>query len=136
MSNTQILMPVVSLKTAKLAKEVGYGIDPYIQLHRYYNIETNIILTPYQSELQKWLREKSVVISIVSHGGHSDWNLPLMYSVRISSRSNNKESWGNFAGQYMDDYFGIPTYEEALEKALYKGLQILKERQDGDTNKT
>lgn len=119
--------PVVSFEIAKLAKEKGFPTE-LVTTHEAYNIKGDLgsifysndifdILAPTQSLLQKWLREK--------HNIHIEITLPvddeLKYCTPISFEFmvvyKNKD--------YYDGLF-YDKYEEALEAALLKALQLIK----------
>jgi hypothetical protein len=118
---------LISLETAKLAKEKGFDISC---IYFYHNKSDNAVIekgggkikifkdwnsndngmyvtcwsAPTQSLLQKWLRKEHEIHSWVEHKG-------TYYFPRV-----NKFNKGNNVGK---------PYEEALEEALYEGLKLI-----------
>ncbi len=122
----------ILFETAKLAKEKGFNeptfcgykenygknykgesINPYLIKYnlKLFNNKYNDFEAPTQSLLQKWLREKySLHITIFSSSQES-W----MYRITKPHQQLNE-------GFYDEDY---DTYEDALEAALIKALNLI-----------
>ena len=127
---------IISLETAKLAKEKGfdepcreyYNKDEEVESFRYFagdgsgwdknsTIVANdnykdfpILAAPAQSFLQKWLREEHnihVTLTLTSYSNE------YMYEICRKEKSPIKQKELNF------------TYEEALEKGLLEGLKLV-----------
>ena len=120
MTKIKDTMKIVEFETAKLAKEVGFDwpcdqvyylkdkkkirlhtLSYYDELHR--NNEEELIVSlsrgnqevicsaPYQSYLQKWLREKyDIHVEVKAHGPHSDYTGPVRYSCNITYKNKLK----------------------------------------------
>jgi hypothetical protein len=122
---------LISFETAKLAKEKGFdipvkmsyglwlieeqspmGSSIYEKLD-WNAIDLNSLSCPTQSLLQKWLREKHNI------------NIGLTYFNIPKLGAKNIKYW-----EYRIHYQGIygqgKTYEEALETALQKALELIK----------
>ena len=112
---------LVSLETAKLAKEKGFNIK-CVNYYNYNDGTLNFIATtteellyaPTQSLLQKWLREKHSIIV---------WANPIYY-----------DGWHYLTEGYLpngrsidckEDY-NDEIYEEAIEVGLRKALTYIK----------
>lgn len=117
---------IVTLETAKLAKEKGFPNDNSWAFARFYSKgcdgefkitpNSNHIddcYAPTQSLLQRWLREvHDIYISI-------EWFWKSEYRVRINdSGIIDHEDEFNYENH---------TYEEALEKGLQEGLRLIKD---------
>ena len=134
---------LISLETAKLAKEKGFdwecncvffenGIDDDLLYYEasagktqnslleehYFSCDDKPFCTaPTQSLLQKWLREvhKIYVTALPSYADNSD---------------NKKHYFELFYGKTLrllgDKYSYFPTYEEALEIGLFEALNLIK----------
>ena len=120
---------LITFKTAKLAKEVGFhqyenvnfftkeGKEIIDYYKKNYNKASIHIARPTQSLLQRWLREKH---------GIDVWASPYWitsigkttkgYEVNIIAKKGN-ESQNNV---------GFITYEEALEAGLLQTLKLIK----------
>ena len=119
----------VTFNTAKLAKEKGfdfYDTGGYYHINEGYtsgyafcysdvNEQTEgCLLCPDQSLLQKWLREKHQLFICIKHKITGSIEEPV---VEFTYNGNN----GEWNGKYY------PTYEEALEVALFECLQRVSE---------
>jgi len=116
---------LISLKTAKLAKEKGLTLETeYFTFGSYnpnndlmalcYKSESDFYFLPTQSLLQKWLRE--------------------VYEIFVDISTGSKNEFGVIYGRIDDpdwvrDEFGeaifYNTYEEALEDGLYQALKLI-----------
>lgn len=122
---------IINLETAKLAKEKGFDLkvikhykgDELIYNGSLYNFNNpeeqsqwNIELNsaPTQSLLQKWLREKNIIIEI----GLDQTSYPK-YCFNIYKY----EDFGNWEDIKNPDWGLFSSYEKALEEALVLGLQ-------------
>lgn len=117
---------IISLQTAKLAKEKGYigitGID-YLGMPCWYNIKTTelthnflsyeeTIQSPSQSIIQKWLREKhNIIIQIVMR------DTTPTFRGKIWFYPEKNKNYSNLQSNVYD------TYEQALEESLEIGLR-------------
>jgi len=117
---------LISLKTAKLAKEKGFYI-PWLKNHfnisenkqhgmeveggeLYEYTDNNHVGLSAQSLLQKWLRDiHNIQIWF------SDWYLNE-YGIKVTINGITQH-------QSVKPF---NSYEEALEKALYEGLKLIK----------
>ena len=122
---------LISLKTAKLAKEKGFTEScEYAYVNDFeeeWNLEDieyndgcvfdnkfhNNCSAPTQSLLQRWLREVHD-IDIIIHRQH---NNPKMYYSSIWYKSKNP--WN------PPSAMNKLTYEEALEEGLYEALKLI-----------
>lgn len=128
---------IISFETAKLAKEKGFSLnettgirffcdrdkneilmdtgslaDAYSEI--FYD-ETEDLLAPTQSILQRWLREKHLLHIIIS---------PSFGHVIVRLKSVEGKNNGRF-----DDFKseqGFNSYEKALESALQSALKLIK----------
>lgn len=130
---------LISLETAKLAKEKGFNIsaksfygcdDPCgttkpnslitIELKKEGDIETQegtlIYSAPAQHILQKWLREEHMIKVIVNH---AESNGTYGFTIWVWNHDNNIGKWEGH--QYLGTYI---TYEEALEDGLVRALGL------------
>jgi len=115
---------LISFKTAELASELGlsfgFGEGQKFYYHQSKelteNYRGNNYPAPTQSLLQKCLREK--------------------YEIDINISLFTRYSYISFVNKHVDKThvmkielksFTGKNYEEALEKALYRGLQLIKE---------
>jgi len=128
---------LIAFETAKLAKEKGFNehcrklyidskLTSSINIYPFEFInneeidehEINGCSVPTQSLLQKWLREEhNIEISIYPY---TSVQLPVyQHGVRIYLNTNH---------MYADRYsaFNFKTYEDALEDALKKSLELIK----------
>jgi hypothetical protein len=102
---------LVSLDTAKLAKEKGFGnySDSY--------------LAPTQSFLQKWLREKHVLNIEIMFGGRS-WGKFDYYHGHVHRGGDGIHARVNYKeGDFYPE--ANLTYEECLEKLLLEALKLI-----------
>lgn len=105
---------IIEYETAKLAKEKGFNIESLYTNEDLPSIENikEYYLAPTQSLLQKWLREVHIInCFVIPYITLED----VKYCYIIF---NNKEEQ-----LYNEDF---KTYEEALEKGLQLGLQLIK----------
>lgn len=88
---------------------ISYDYSPLTNLTYY--------LTPTQSLLQKWLREKHS-INVEVEGYYSDvWKTKIFELVDSSKHASYKE--------LNDSTISFKTYEEALEAGLTKALNLI-----------
>lgn len=112
---------LITFETAKLAKEKGfdwYDDDTVCAGYDGKNDEKNVILSPTQSLLQKWLRE--------THKLHcsSDCNASGWFWQYETIEGTFIKDW-EYGGP--DEDSGMwETYEEALEKGLQEALKLIK----------
>jgi len=102
---------LISFETAKLAREKGFPFNGS-SIYKVVNILQDSLfgtLLTSQSLLQKWLREKHN-IHIIIRPGFGD---PFWYDYIIEPQTFVAESSFN-------------SYEEALEEALQKALNLIK----------
>lgn len=123
---------LISFETAKLAKEKNFNEETFDTYHNIvgslHNIEykdtwntKGSTSAPTQSLLQKWLRDvyniqlclKPLYGGDKIEGKQTGW---LCYTPY------NDEEFTNVSSISLSDY----TYEKALEKGLYKALQLIK----------
>lgn len=123
---------LVTFETAKLAKDKGFD---FIDVHSYYHInegysigyalcisEVNeqtdgCLLAPTQSLLQKWLREKHNIHTILEEGIKSLRNDTIIYDIIIKQLPIIKCS-------KIKLIIG-KSYEEALEIGLQEALKLI-----------
>ena len=124
---------IVSFETAKLAKEKGFDV-PIMQMLQVYHITTGkidmyltsnrvsnwndnkyveICSAPTQSLLQKWLREKHSLIVFVT---------PFVFK---DPEGEFKVIIYRLSDQFRLTAFDLDTWEEALEKGLFKALKLI-----------
>lgn len=134
---------LISLKTAKLAKEKGfnlsspafYGCDnpssgnsnqliwrTWVTLNNLGDEEsqegTFIYSAPYQHMLQKWLREEHKIFLTVHFISSSNY-IYYRYYVRKLDRASH---------HFFDQKFGewqIISWEDTLEEGLYESLKLI-----------
>ena len=143
---------LISLETAKLAKEKGfnevcqYGFNEKIQerIEMYnFNKENLLISSPSQCLLAKWLREKHnikvEILFIPSMDDLKEWYLWNIYDKDADESFNMLEkamddSYQNVGRHYINPdkfkkaikkYAGGFTYEEAFEKGLQQALNLI-----------
>jgi len=115
---------LISFETARLAKEKGFDLIPYLTIDNENpkNLNSNYNPREYQpwyfqitqSLLQKHLREVNKIIVQVECNYYDDelgWNT---YSVTIFHRTHNKTTECFYR-----------TYEEALEVGLVEALKLI-----------
>lgn len=123
----------VNFETAVLASQAGFdgasfefydskgflksfrdsgGVAPQKRLNR-----PLLYISPLQSQLQTWLREKGIMIEVNFYSNLGG----VEYLVEVC----HKDTWHKKT-EYRRDTFS--TYEKALEKGLFQGLKILKEK--------
>ena len=124
---------LISLKTAKLAREKGFNQNPYKTANAYgpeftdgsniklrssslFNPDTNTAVAPTQSLLQKWLRE-TYFIHIVIQVFHDTSGLGKKWTFSADIFYENGDV--DRSGLTED------TYEEALEQGLQEALKLV-----------
>jgi len=133
---------LISFATAKLAKEKGCKVDH----NRYYDEKISTVDTffgniwkdgfphnefiprPSQSLLQKWLRDiHNIHITISNSLLYNTWHIIELdfiaqgYAAEIEWIEHN-----SCTSTFINKENGYDTYEETLELALFKSLQIIK----------
>lgn len=120
---------LISFETAKLAKEKGFDEScwwHYAQnkpekesklfRNEYEPEKSNIwngrFSAPNQSFLQKWLRDKHNIFVWVSYNQYMD--------IKFNTHIKDLAQTNLFTVGYKE------TYEKAMEKVLFKGLQLIK----------
>jgi hypothetical protein len=114
---------LITLETAKLAKEKGFDIA----VQHFYDKEGNLDICGYdnwnkgfgeacscssQSLLQKWLREK--------------YNMHLLIKAPVLTKQWECHIETPFRFTHPTHYYQIGnSYEEALEKGLYEALKLI-----------
>ncbi|MEM7485050.1 MAG: hypothetical protein AAF348_07560 [Bacteroidota bacterium] len=130
---------LIEFKTAKLAKEKGF--DWPVRYYYQHNIEGKLITSDLEEELsncndtpnypewsrstqsllQKWLRKLHIDITVITN-----WlkDGKKIYYVGFSylNKNNKIDIWFSKKSGNKIEY---PTYEQALETALYEGLKII-----------
>ena len=113
---------LVSPQTAQLAREKSFKCGKYVNLYgsRDGIIETWKEVTPTQSLLQKWLREKQMDITVITDWGKKGRS----YAVGLSyvNPNNEMDIWLSKEDDLTKHYL---TYEEALEVGLQQALTFL-----------
>jgi hypothetical protein len=98
---------LVTIETAKLAKEKGFSSESYLE-------PSNYCITPTQSLLQRWLREvHNIHVEIWFDNTQLD-GFPYLYEIY-----NQQNQEGDINGHYFDNY------EEALEEGLQEALKLI-----------
>lgn len=111
----------IEFETAKLAKDAGFNEttrycwvvgdeDLYITGEQAHNEHPDKCAAPTQALLQKWLREEHDIFVTVDAFVKDEFV--------VKACLFGKDEWG------FETY---PTYEDALEGGLKKGLRIIKE---------
>lgn len=106
---------VIQFETAKLAYEKGFLLNSHNKYNPDGQIRDNVLTNkdmdaPYQSQLQKWLREKHNIIVV------PDYNV-------------NKRKyfhWLIIHGSTKEQSSFYDTWEQALELGLVRGLKQIK----------
>lgn len=113
---------LISLETAKLAKEKGYDRIKIVSKN---NTEA-AYNAPTQSLLAKWLREVHNIF--VSVSGHSKiWQFYIIaYHPELGVPVNLANFDSEFKKKYLDTFIAYESYESALEIGLYEALQLIK----------
>jgi len=126
--------PLITFRTAKLAKEKGFNIES----HNWYDqtetlnptkgvrgsmCYTNEGYAPPQSLLQKWLREEHNI---------DVWAQPFVEGYRTDNFELYlpDESYSYFLfkdGVWATDEVDFIDFEEALEEGLYQALLLIKD---------
>lgn len=122
----------VSLGTAKLAKELGFDVETIQYLnHESGGIETetksenwnqfvDMTSIPYQTILQRWLREiQNLQVFVYFH-------LTDLNYFAVITLQNLEGKWES----YMAGKSEHKTYEQALEIGLLEALKLLKNSKD------
>ena len=124
---------LISFETAKLAKEKGFyqkDIDDHYLSNG--QLSTNPYLdsingksfgsAPTQSLLQKWLREKGIIIvPLYGYNDNPNWSVHVEVVEWMVENKNSVLISG------IDFEPGLyETYEDALEKGLQEGLKLVK----------
>jgi len=127
---------LITYETAVLAKEKGFDIPcsngwsrcPNLDILLYNDaMVPHILEQPTQALLTKWLREKQNIDIIVQPERYSDGTNYCTQALMFDHK--NGDSSENFVvdGTYLfNDNNEYPTYELAVEKALYEGLKLIK----------
>ena len=124
-------MKRIDFETAKLAKEKGFNIsfeEPPLAytdagtLLRFGYYQPNninfIFAAPYQTELQKWLRNEHKIWVNVEFESY----LPDVPKYYAEIKSLNSKNMGE---RLLDGFSLFKTYEEALEQGLLEALKLL-----------
>jgi hypothetical protein len=132
---------LVEFKTAKLAKEKGFNVE-YTSCQMFYITDEEginyledkprrtpfehhtYILSPTQSLLQKWLREKHKIYVDTNHSRVNDDEEVTLHQSNITIVSCIHSYNFKWIKESSDCYG--ETYEEALEKGLYEALKLIK----------
>lgn len=131
---------LITLETAKLAKEKGFNIPCMYSINELHLKECSLnytgndtftiedvneasentkilhLLAPTQSLLQRWLREVHNISVLVEHGRMEDYSFG--YFCRIYSKIPSTNQFKIF--EYRN------SYEEALETGLQEALKFIK----------
>lgn len=122
---------LIIFKTAKLAKEKGFNL----RTKKSYDIETGIfksdyvaetmdvVFAPTQSFLQKWLREKYEIFCEVMVGSPKCFSFIVLHN--FEDMDGGSSSHSELYVDYSQDENSYSTYEEALERALFEGLNLI-----------
>lgn len=102
---------LITLKTAKLAKEKGFK-------NILFEDDLGGDVFPTQSLLQRWLREKHN-IHIKIHSSNSDRFSYEIYKMIIRDAINE-------TSKHLHNKISFNTYEEVLEEGLQKALKLIK----------
>lgn len=122
---------LISLETAKLAKEKGFLWDceneynfngtlrfdrnPPMYISKYFcNDSLSYFSAPTQSFLQKWLREVH------------DIHIKVLVYEDEGIKSFECTIYSKLVEEEVYDEKTYPTYEEALEQALIESLKVIK----------
>lgn len=103
---------LISVKTLYLAYEKGLFATPLTD-------EKIEIITPTQSLLQKWLREKHKINIDI----RTEYKRQTYYHIDVVVKSVN--DFGAETKSIFEE-FNFKTYEEALEKGLQESLKLIK----------
>jgi len=143
-------MELVTFETAKLAKEKGFNLgcqdcfdasgssysygwcerlDDFFKDQDFFNSEIEDLqfsekyfTRPYQSQLQKWLREKHFIyVSVIPSYVGNDSKKRLYFELSFGSKIRQVTGSG-----YKE------TYEEALEEGLIQALKLIKKINHND----
>lgn len=134
---------LISFESAKLAKKKGFNVSVrhfypdlswgreelyqcvnvgYEFTHEILESDPNgfgdIILTPTQSLLQKWLREVHGYYVIIIPTVTSDWTFKIINTMKKDSME--VPPYTDVCGQ---DFY---SYEQALEEGLFESLKLIK----------
>lgn len=134
---------LVSFETAKLAKNKGFKRSSLLHLRiiPFYNkngllvykfkglLNPNIVYTPTQSLLQRWLREKHLILVDITLSYHtSGWRYSI-YKIHTIQGGLHQDAVAKNSAE------GINTYEGALELGLQKALNLINYEKE-EINKT
>lgn len=108
---------IVTLETAKLAKEKGYPNDGELPIRAYY--PKIRYFAPTQSLLQRWLREVHGINMLLERYPDYYWVYGWIWEESNPLNHNTE----------LDFSVEGDTYEEALEKGLQEGLRLINTKQ-------
>lgn len=123
---------LVCRDTAVLAKEKGFDVETIFGMNSFGNLAGKLthnhsgskiswdrydkdLKIPFQSDLQKWLRDKHGIGVFV----YIDITLSYVYLIH----SMHPEA--SYVGDSIQSYYVYSTYEESLEEGLIEGLNLL-----------
>lgn len=113
-------MKLITFETAKLANKkgfIGWSEDRYNRSGKLKESKAWSISAPSQTDLQEWLREKHMIRVYPTHGVSGNFN----FEIYIWDKPNTFGKWtriGNISSS--------ASYEGALEKGLFAGLELIK----------
>lgn len=113
-------------KLIKLSKEKNFNSD-FLHNEPYkYNTKENLRYYLWLCELQKWLREKHKIFIMINDSNgvleqeHFRFQISELHKHNVYKMSCSAFNFGNKKeGNYT-------TYEEALEKAIFEALELIK----------
>jgi len=132
---------LISLETAKLAKEKGFveGSKSYYNgageiqtwnpefhphaIHKNNFMQRFLYEAPTQSLLQKWLREAHEIMIVISMTSEKE-NTPLFYTSHVYP-IRLRLTVHNIHTDQVKWSFHHNTYESALEKGLIEALKLI-----------
>jgi hypothetical protein len=105
----------IKFETAKLAEEKGYKFE---------YIGGTLVSVPIQSVLQRWLRCEHDIHIAILYTGEFDEDFDYHYEI-LYFQGNEKNKYLNAKRITYTDNHGCASYEIALEKALFKSLELI-----------
>lgn len=133
----------ITFKTANLAKEKGFTNTKEVVVperreyvdsqgegtgeYHFVDVIKKRGITPTQSQLQKWLREKHNIDVVMIPERYSDGINYCVQALKFDLKVGNPDLNFVVAGTLsFNDNGEYPTYELALEKGLQEALKLVK----------
>lgn len=123
---------LVSLKTAKLAKEKGFDLEEGCACGGFpdcicleVRAKSEYYYQTTQSLLQRWLREVHGIFVVGDHK-YIDQNKVKTWIANITFLDENASYGFDYYKRGREDFPTGDTYEQALEAGLFEALKLIK----------